>query len=230
MALIGWKPNDIGSSQGPPTRVGVDIVCPHERNDYRTIDKEGFDGWVDIYEEIFSDEERFDMKYNIDSVTLLDGQVVGSDAIGRGDRCVRRGEDLQATLPSGQQATFDSELLIEAKLRRFYVFWCYKEAYIKLTGEALMAPWLKKLEFQNVRSPKPGTVPRCSVHGVWGEKVDDVEVVLHKKQATDVRMAIQAYEEHSMIATAVQGENVPDVPSFTKLDLEHDVLSYARKA
>ena len=68
------------------------------------------------------------------------------------------------------------------------------------------------------------------MHGVWGEKVDDVEVILHKKQATDVKMAIQAYEEHSMIATAVQGENVPDVPSFTKLDLEHDVLSYARKA
>jgi len=229
VALIGWKPDDPKTFTGQPAQVGVDLVCPHERDDYRTIDSEGFDGWIDIYEEIFSDEERFDMKYNVDSVTLLDGQVVGRDAIGRGDRCVRRGQTLTATLPSDGETTFDSELLIDAKLRRFYTYWCYKEAYIKLTGEALMAPWLKQLQFHNVKSPNPGTQPRCSVHGVWGEKVNDVEVSLYHKQATDIKMAIQAYEEHSMIATAAKGADLPDVPSFKRLDLEADVLSYARK-
>jgi len=230
VALIGWKPDDIKTFQGQPAQVGVDIVCPHERDDYRTIDREGFDGWIDIYDEVFSDEERFDMKYNIDTVTLLDGQVIGRDAVGRGDRCVRRGETLKATLPSGGETTFDSELLIDAKLRRFYTYWCYKEAYIKLTGEALMAPWLKQLQFQNVRSPSPGTQLRCSVHGVWGEKVDDVEVTLHHRPANDIKMAIQAYEENSMIATAAKGADLPDVPSFKRLNLEADILSYARKA
>ena len=178
VALVGWCPKDISNFDGESAHVGVDIVCANERNDYRTIDLEGFDGWIDIYDEVFSDEERWDLKYHVDSITLLDGQKIGRYDLGRADRCVRRGEELEAVMPSGQHITFDSDILIDAKLRRFYVSWCYKEAYIKLTGEALLAPWLKNLEFHNVRSPQPGVVPRCSVHGVWGEKVDDVEVIL----------------------------------------------------
>lgn len=117
--------------------------------------------------------------------------------------------------------------MIDAKLRRFYSFFCYKEAYIKLAGEALLAPWLKELEFQNVRSPKPGTVARCSTHGTWGEKVSDVEVVLHGSKVDDVKMTLQAFEENFMLATAVQGLQDLEAPPFTKLDLENDVLAFA---
>lgn len=233
VALVGWTGVQgdralSDSKAGGNVQVGIDIVCVNERDDYRTIDQEGFNGWVDIYEEVFSEEERWDMKYNVDEVTLLDGRTLTAEQLGRHDRCVRRDIELSLTLPSGQQQTFNSDILIDAKLRRFYTFFCYKEAYIKLAGEALLAPWLKKLEFQNVRSPKAGTVARCSTHGTWSEKVEDVEVLLHGKRVEDVKMAIQAFEENFMIATAIQGNVELEVPAFTKLNLEHDILASAR--
>lgn len=227
ITLIGWTPSQAASLSSVPVLVGTDIVCVNERDDYRTIDQEGFDSWVDIYEEVFSEVERWDMKFKVDSITLLDGQVLSGEAIGRNDRCVRRDEELVAHLPSGQPHAFSSDIVIEAKLRRFYAFFCYKEAYIKLAGEALLAPWLKDLEFQNVKSPKAGTVPRCSTHGTWGEKLHDVDITLHGKTIGNVRMAIQAFEENYMIATAVSGDTVAEVPPFEKLNLEHDIMAYA---
>lgn len=172
VALVGCKTDVLDAE------LGVDIVCVNERNDYRTIDDEGLDGWVDMYAEIFSDEELFDMKYNADAFPLLDGTVISPELLQqyRHDRCTRRNESLRVTLPSGEERSFDSDLLIDAKMRRFYTFWCYKEAYIKLDGEALLAKWIPRLEFKNVRAPRPGTVARCSTHGVWGERVGDAEV------------------------------------------------------
>jgi 4'-phosphopantetheinyl transferase len=172
VALVGCKSADLDAE------LGVDIVCVNERNDYRVIDEEGFDGWIDIYSEIFSHEESFDMKYNADAFPLLDGTMVTPTELQplRHDRCTRRNRTLRVTLPSGDTRTFDSDLLIDAKLRRFYTFWCFKEAYIKLDGEALLAKWIPQLEFKNVRAPRPGTVARCSTHGTWGERVGDAEV------------------------------------------------------
>ncbi|KEQ67509.1 4'-phosphopantetheinyl transferase [Aureobasidium melanogenum CBS 110374] len=224
VSLVGWNP-PAGNSK--TALVGTDIVCVNERDDYRTIDQEGFDAWIDIYEDVFSDAERWDMKYNIDYITLLDGRTIEGNLLGRIDRCVHRNKPLSITLPSGETHSFSSDLLIEAKLRRFYTFFCYKEAYIKLAGEALLAPWLKDLEFQNVKSPKPGTVARCSTYGTWGEKLSDVEVVLHGEKVEDVKMTIQAFEEDFMLAVAVQGLQGLEAPGFTKLDLESDVIAFA---
>ncbi|KAG9858796.1 putative phosphopantetheinyl transferase, partial [Aureobasidium melanogenum] len=224
VSLVGWNPP---TSQSQSALVGTDIVCVNERDDYRTIDQEGFDAWIDIYEDVFSEAERWDMKYNVDYITLLDGRIIQGDHLGRVDRCVQRNKDLNITLSAGESHSFNSDLLIDAKLRRFYSFFCYKEAYIKLAGEALLAPWLKELEFQNVRSPKPGTVARCSTHGTWGEKVNDVEVVLHGEKVEDVKMTLQAFEENFMLATAVQGLQDLEAPPFTKLDLESDILAFA---
>ena len=208
--------------------VGVDIVCVNERDDYRTIDSEGFDGWCDIYEYVFSAEERWSMKYDVDQITLLDGTNLKRDDIGRHDRCIDRYKNISLIAPSGRAFTFSSERILEAKLRRFYTYFCYKESYIKLAGEALLAPWLKQLEFFNVRSPQPGVQARCSTHGTWGEEVDDVEVHLHGIPVNDVKMKIQAFEENFMLSTALQGEiQGLKIPAFKKLDLQSDVLAYA---
>lgn len=43
------------------------------------------------------------------------------------------------------------------KLRAFYTLWCLREAYVKMTGEALLASWLGDLIFQNFEAPEPGT-------------------------------------------------------------------------
>ncbi|KAM0714800.1 hypothetical protein Q7P37_009264 [Cladosporium fusiforme] len=223
---LGYPSSATGVSED--VTVGVDIVCVNERDDYRTIEEEGLDGWVDIYDIIFSDEERWSMKYDVDYVTMLDGTHLTADDLGRHDRCIARNKSLLFRTPSGNQVSLNSEQLIEAKLRRFYTFFCYKEAFIKLSGEALLAPWIKALEFFNVRSPKPGVQPRCSNYGVWGEEVDDVEVHLHKKEVGDVKMKIQAFEEDFMISTAMQGDiEGLKVPGFTTLDMESDVMNYA---
>ena len=170
------------------------------------------------------------MKYDVDYVTLLDGTVLSAADVGRHDRCIERNYNIQLKTPTGRELVFSSELMIDAKLRRFYTYFCYKEAYIKLAGEALLAPWLRQLEFFNVRSPKSGTVARCSTHGSWGEEVDDVEVHMNGQEVEDVKMKIQAFEESFMISTAIQGEiEHLKVPSFHKLDLRSDILSYAHK-
>lgn len=242
VALIGWKANTqhkynaaggIEGSVGSPDRetfesdvmVGVDIVCVNERDDYRTIDAEGIDGWVDIYDFVFSDEERWSMKYDVDYVPLNDGSILSKEDLGRHDRCIQRHKNIALRTPAGKDVSFNSNVLIDAKLRRFYTFFCYKEAYIKLAGEALLAPWLKHLEFNNVRSPKPN---HDNASGKWGEEVEDVEVLLNKSAVNDVRMKIVAFEKNIMLSTAIQGsvENM-HVPAFTMIDLRRDILSYA---
>lgn len=217
-------------SQIPGFELGVDIVCVNERDDYRTIDKEGFAQWVDIHEEFFSEDELFDMKYKVDDVQLLDGTLVGADELGRHDRCCSRDRQLSIMLKNGQQRTLDSGLIVDAKLRRFYTFWCYKEAFIKLTGEAMMASWLRQVEFRNVRAPKPGTVARCSTYRTWGERVNDLEIWLHGRKLGDVNMEIQAFDENYMIATAVRSSRKlgNEVASkFKALNLERDLFPLA---
>ncbi|GAB7359786.1 hypothetical protein MBLNU230_g6956t1 [Neophaeotheca triangularis] len=208
--------------------VGTDIVCVNERDDYRTIDEEGLDGWIELYESIFSHEERWSMKFDVDRITMLDGSILEHADIGRLDRCIARNRDVCANTRDGKAVEFNSDRIIEAKLRRFYTYFCYKESYIKLAGEGLIAPWLCELSFHNVRSPTPGTVARCSTLGSWGEEVDDVEVQLYGKTVRDVKMKIQAFEEDIMISTAIQGdvEGVV-VPAFKTLDLTKDVLPQA---
>lgn len=224
VALVG--------ARAPGVMVGVDITCVNERNDYRTIDRDGFDGWVDIYDEVFSAAELFDIKYRIDRVTLLDGTEVFGEELGRHDRVVRRDGETVIKLRDGRERTLPAELVVDAKLRRFYAFFAYKEAYIKLVGEGLLASWLKELEFRNVRSPRPGTVLRCSTHGAWGEKVDDVEVWMHGELVDDVKMDIQAFEEDFLITTAIRASGAAasaTLPQFTSVDLQRDILIHAGK-
>lgn len=75
------------------------------------------------------------------------------------------------------------------KLRCFYTLWCLREAYVKMTGDALLASWLKVLEFRNFKPPLPqaemgrrrddgGDVVR--VGDVWfeGREVKDANICL----------------------------------------------------
>lgn len=219
----------VGSTRAG-VELGVDITCVNERNDYRLIDREGLGRWLDVYDEVFSPDELWDLKYSVDAVTDLDGTRISAAELGRHDRCCSRDGEVRVALRSGQQRSLRRELIVEAKLRRFYSFYAYKEAYIKLVGEGLLAKWLKQLEFRNVRSPGPGTAYRCSTHGAWGEKVDDVEVWMHGKRVYDVAMTIQAFEEDRLIATAIRsaGESAPGtLPPFESADLQRDLLVYA---
>lgn len=232
VALVGCNTEDLDAE------LGVDVVCVHERNEWKMIEEGGWEAWVDMYDGIFSQEEGFDIKYNVDAFPLLDGTIVTSEMLGRQDRCCSRGEELKVTLKNGEQRTFSSDLLIDAKLRRFYTFWCYKEAYIKLDGEALLATWIPQLEFKHVRAPTAGTPARCSTHGVWGERISDAEVWFEQDRMEECRVEIQAFEENFMIGVAAKVRRwesgvggLPEVlTEFKGLHLEEDVMRVARGA
>lgn len=72
---------------------------------------------------------------------------------------------------------------MDVLLRHFYALWCLREAYVKMTGEALLASWLPELEMRGFNPPGPGGVCHNDNGGsfeVWfrGAKVDDVDVRL----------------------------------------------------
>lgn len=111
-------------------------------------------------------------------------------------------------------AASDFRAEIEAKLRHFYAHWCLKEAYVKMTGEALLAPWLKDLEFRNVQVPlPPSQLPEEDNRREWGPISVDVEIWFRGSRVTDVKMELQAYRENYMIATAISDPSIP-LPCF----------------
>ncbi|KAL9125602.1 MAG: hypothetical protein Q9217_005213 [Psora testacea] len=111
-----------------------------------------------------------------------------------------------------------------AKLRHFYVHWCLKEAYVKMTGEALLAKWLKQLEFRNVQVPLAGQEGNGAD---WGQTCRNVEIWFHGKMVEDVQLEIQAFRDDYMVATAVSRIDTA-LDAFRALDVEHDVYPSAR--
>ena len=112
---------------------------------------------------------------------------------------------------------------IRAKLRHFYAHWCLKEAYVKMTGEALLAPWLKDLEFRNVQVPVPASQMDTSAQmGDWGEICGGVEIWFYGKRVTNVKLEIQAFREDYMIATASSSVEM-ELADFKELDVERDI-------
>ncbi len=108
---------------------------------------------------------------------------------------------------------------IKAKLRHFYAHWCLKEAYVKMTGEALVASWLKELEFRNVQVPLPYSQLQSEENlGGWGKISADVEIWFQGSRVTDVKMELQAYGEDYMIATAISDPHIP-LPCFQPSDI-----------
>lgn len=141
--------------------VGVDVVCVSERRDrdHSVINKEGWPAFVDMHADVFAPSEASYLKYQVLS------------AIPR--------------LPAGATPAEVTDL----KLRCFYTLWCLREAYVKMTGEALLASWLRVLEFRNFKPPKPTESFEASLedggdavkeHDIWfeGEKVDDANVCI----------------------------------------------------
>jgi len=118
----------------------------------------------------------------------------------------------------------DSQEKIKAQLRHFYAHWCLKEAYVKMTGEALLASWLKDLEFRNVQVPLPNSQLQHGAQqdGDWGQTCTDVETWFHGNRVNDVKLEIQAFGEDYMVATASSNVDV-SLSAFEELDLERHV-------
>ena len=91
---------------------------------------------------------------------------------------------------------------VRAQLRVFYTYWALKEAFIKMTGEALLASWLRELEFTNVVPPP--AVSECE----WGSPYTGVRTWLRGVEVEDVRVEVVAFGENYLVATAARGGRV----------------------
>ena len=105
---------------------------------------------------------------------------------------------------------------MSAGLRMFYTVWACKEAYIKMTGEALMASYLKELAFPGLKVPL-----EASEEGMWGEAVVSTGVVVNGKVVDGARIELVALGREYIVATAV--DRVGDLlPAFETVRISED--------
>lgn len=95
-------------------------------------------------------------------------------------------------------------------LRWFYALWCLREAYIKMTGEALLANWLRELEIRGFAPPEE---QQESAEEAWlhDKRVDGVDIRLEKP--------LDDFMVSSVVRRGTAGETV-EVGSWTDLDIE----------
>ncbi|KAL4864472.1 hypothetical protein BDV12DRAFT_176149 [Aspergillus spectabilis] len=182
-------------------QVGIDITCVNERPNRSGEPRSlaSLHKYLDIFTEVFSGDEIGDM---------------------------RRLHGAPATSSTSAGTTDDN--LVDYGYRLFYTYWALKEAYIKMTGEALLAPWLRELEFSNVIAPAAK-----SGQGKFGEPYTGVRTTLNKQLVEDVRVEVVALEGDYLFATAARGGELgtgsrpgdgEDVwKQFEKLDIERDI-------
>ncbi|KAI9370567.1 hypothetical protein BJX61DRAFT_85892 [Aspergillus egyptiacus] len=178
--------------------VGVDITCVNERRPGETRSVAALREYVDIFGEVFSASEMEDMKRS-------GGATAG-----------------------GNTADDEAADLVEYGYRLFYTYWALKEAYIKMTGEALLAPWLRELEFSDVVAPGAE-----EGEGRFGEPYCGVKTSIYKQAVEDVRIEVVALEKDYLFATAARGDGVgagsrggggeDSWMPFRRLDIERDI-------
>lgn len=194
-----------------PPRIGIDITCVNERRKpMKTL--QDFTEFVSIFTEVFSPKEMATMQNPIS--TLRRARELG----------------LAASFPSDDDAT-----VIEFGLRLFYSYWALKEAYLKMTGDALLAEWVRHLEFTNVIPPAPvdpliaskpyglstgsDHIPRSSHN--WGAPYTDVEVSRDGELIENVRLQLQSFESDYIVATAGRGCPVDPIPQDSENAGDH---------
>jgi 4'-phosphopantetheinyl transferase len=190
-----------GGEEDSKPQVGIDITCVNERPNRsgELRSLASLHKYIDIFTEVFSADETGDMR-------RLHG----------------------APTASNTSAGTADDNLIDYGYRLFYTYWALKEAYIKMTGEALLAPWLRELEFSNVIAPGAE-----SGEGTFGEPYTGVRTTLNKEVVEGVRIEVVALEKDYLLATAARGGGIGAGSQsgdgedawmpFEKLDIERDI-------
>ena len=112
----------------------------------------------------------------------------------------------------------DPQAEIAARLRHFYLHWAMKEAYMKMTGEGLVASWVKHLEFLNVRTPRHAK--EMNLESEYGEAICDVEIYLYSKRVYHTKLEVQAFRD-GFLAVAASDRSIDFLP-YTFLNLEEN--------
>ncbi|KAF7713110.1 4'-phosphopantetheinyl transferase [Penicillium ucsense] len=167
-----------------PPRIGIDITCVNERRKPITTGTD-YSEFISAFTSVFSRQEMGQIQEPF--LTLRRARQLG----------------LADAFPRDDEAT-----MINYGLRIFFSYWALKEAYLKMTGEALLAEWLQELEFSNVIPPPvPATSPPqgSTAPGHWGTPYSDIKVSKHGKLIEGVRLQLEAFGADYIIATAGQG-------------------------
>ncbi|RFU24537.1 hypothetical protein B7463_g11811, partial [Scytalidium lignicola] len=206
IAAIGFKER---------VSVGTDIVCVDERlaKDYEFIEKKNFFEWVDMHADVFAEEEVNDMKLAPVKVPLSDPSLeIRGYGVEMISCCEARNRKLQLAAMNSdtgrsEEIIVDSNVIIDAKLRRFYAYWCLREAYVKMTGEALLAPWLKELMFKGVVPPAPRIAGEDHQNDLLeGEILKEFHIEFQGKELSDVMVELAALGSNYMAGVAVRAE------------------------
>jgi 4'-phosphopantetheinyl transferase len=218
-------------------QVGTDVVCANERlkQDHSHIDKSGFFDWVDMHGDVFAESELNHMKLSPVPIEIngkeLNIQGYVNDAL---SRCQWRNGEVRVNYegPAGTlTGEVSSDAVIDKKLRRFYAMWCLREAYVKMTGEALLAPWLKDLEITDVQPPaaKQGLEDVTALEK--GDIKKDFPIFFKGRKVKDVKMELTAYGTDYMVGSSVRGLEEEHsnfaLSNWANLDIDRDVLTIA---
>lgn len=199
---------------GIPIR-GVQPGGMRAKNEGKRLEA-GFAKFVDMHEEVFSQADVEAMKAPLSA----DKDVSNADEDFGGLK-IRRDE---GEANGGGDEEERGLKHVKTLLRRFYAYWALKEAYVKMEGEALLAGWLKEVEFRDVRVPK-AAADQPGKH--WGETVEGIGVYLRGKKRENVQMFLQACENDYLFATAViRSRDLPgvEVPRWEYVDVEKNIL------
>ncbi|KAL2221559.1 4'-phosphopantetheinyl transferase NpgA [Thermoascus aurantiacus ATCC 26904] len=184
-------------------QIGIDITCVDEpsrrgRKDSVPTTRKQLADFVDIFAEVFSRRE-------LDAIKPVPASSSSSSSTTQQGSATVGGKEEEA---------------VRSRLRLFYTYWALKEAYIKMTGEALLAPWLRELEFTDVVAPEPvdplstntatggdGGAEREQDNdsAVWGTPYTGTQTWLRGKRVEDVRIEVVAFERDYLVATAARG-------------------------
>ncbi|KAL3304081.1 phosphopantetheinyl transferase [Colletotrichum asianum] len=182
-----------------PVDVGVDIVCTSERRsrDHGMLRSEGWPRFVDVHADVLSPAEASFLKWQVLSA-----------------------------IPPGLKPGASAEDSMDFKLRCFYALWCLREAYVKMTGEALLAEWLGDLQFKNFKPPLPAEKFEDE-----GDAVTEYDIIFKGAEVDDANVCLRALGPDYMTATAVRTPQRKEdglafeIGPFTMLSLD-EVLDF----
>ncbi|KAJ5663503.1 4'-phosphopantetheinyl transferase A [Penicillium longicatenatum] len=198
--------HSIGGALPHQPRLGIDVTCVNEnrRRVIKTMPE--YLDHVSIFVDVFSDRELEIMRNPADA--LRQARALG--------------------LAKAFDGSNTQETIVRFGVRLFYSYWALKEAYLKMTGDALLAPWVRTLEFSNVippdpvdplHAPKPYVpsqnpkyIPQSPKN--WGPPFDGVKITKAGEALDDVRLQLVAFESDYIVAVAGRGLPVGVFPDL----------------
>ncbi|KAJ5498580.1 4'-phosphopantetheinyl transferase [Penicillium expansum] len=189
--FAGTRAATAHSASGPQAlpRVGIDVACVDEPSRRRTnrppktlADLATF---VDVFTEVLSPRELATIKNPY--ATLKLARELG--------------------LSNSDPRKDNEEVLAAYGIRLFYSIWALKEAYLKMTGDGLLATWIKDLEFTNKLGSTGHSLTEPSVQD-WGRPYSDIKISLRGIPNYSVRVQLVGFESDYIVATAASGPNI----------------------